>query len=209
MIIAGAKGFAKELLEVVYRTIKDDNILFFDNISEDLPNKLYNRFDIIRDETTLKKIDNSKFCLGVGVPRVRVLLTNLFKRNGKELCTIISNKATIGSFDTQIGIGCTIMDQVIITNDIKIGQGTLINLNSTVGHDTVIGNFCDISPNVNISGRCNIGNFCSIGTNAVIIPDITIGNNCIIGAGSVITKNIPDNSVVVGVPGKIIKIINE
>lgn len=36
------------------------------------------------------------------------------------------------------------------------------------------------------------------------MPNTTIGNNCIVGAGAVITRNIPDNSVVVGVPGKII-----
>ena len=53
--------------------------------------------------------------------------------------------------------------------------------------------------------RPTIGNNVSIFTGAIIIGNITIGNNCVIGAGSVVVKDVPDNSVVVGNPGKIIK----
>lgn len=44
-----------------------------------------------------------------------------------------------------------------------------------------------------------------IGTNAVIIGNIEIGKGCVIGANSVVTKNIPDYSVAVGIPAKVIK----
>lgn len=44
-----------------------------------------------------------------------------------------------------------------------------------------------------------------IGMGARIMPGVKIGKNCVIGANSVITKSIPDYSVVVGIPGKIIK----
>lgn len=54
-----------------------------------------------------------------------------------------------------------------------------------------------------------IGDNVYIAANATVIGDITIGNNVIIGAGAVVTKSIPDNSVVVGNPGKIIRQINE
>ena len=56
-----------------------------------------------------------------------------------------------------------------------------------------------------IAGRVKIGAFSTIGSNSTILPDITIGENCFIGAGSVITKNVKDNSVICGVPGKLIK----
>lgn len=41
------------------------------------------------------------------------------------------------------------------------------------------------------------------------MPNVIVGNNCIIGCGAVVTKNIPDNSVVVGVPAHVIKSIDE
>lgn len=53
-------------------------------------------------------------------------------------------------------------------------------------------------------GAITIGNNVYIGMGAYIMPGVTIGDNCIIGAGSIITKNIPDNSIVVGIPGRVI-----
>lgn len=50
-----------------------------------------------------------------------------------------------------------------------------------------------------------IGDNVSLGANVVIIGDVKIGNNVIIGAGSVVVKDIPDNSVAVGNPAKVIK----
>ena len=97
------------------------------------------------------------------------------------------------------------MAGTIITNSIKIGRGVLINLSCTIGHDCIIGDFVELSPNVSISGHCKIGNLTSIGTGAIVIPKVNIGKNCIIGAGTVVTKDVPDNCVVVGLPGKIIK----
>lgn len=48
-----------------------------------------------------------------------------------------------------------------------------------------------------------------IGNNALILPGVTMGNNVVIGAGAVVTKAIPDNSLAVGVPAKIIKTADE
>ena len=53
----------------------------------------------------------------------------------------------------------------------------------------------------------NIGDNVWIGANVCILPGVTIGNNVVIGAGSVVNKDIPSNSVAVGVPCKVIKTI--
>ena len=54
-------------------------------------------------------------------------------------------------------------------------------------------------------GNTIIGNDVWIGTEAIIMPGITIGDGAIIGARSIVTKDIPPYSIVVGVPGKVIK----
>ena len=53
-------------------------------------------------------------------------------------------------------------------------------------------------------GKVVIGNNVFIGADAIILPNTKIGNNVIVGAGTVVTKDIPDNSVVVGNPGRVI-----
>ena len=50
-----------------------------------------------------------------------------------------------------------------------------------------------------------IGNDVWLGANVTVLPGVTIGNNVVIGAGAVVNKDIPDNSLAVGVPAKVIK----
>jgi maltose O-acetyltransferase len=56
-----------------------------------------------------------------------------------------------------------------------------------------------------ISKPISIGDDCWIGGNTIICPGVTIGNGCVIGAGSVVTKDIPDFTMAVGNPAKVIK----
>lgn len=63
--------------------------------------------------------------------------------------------------------------------------------------------------NIDLFGQIVIGDNVHIGTNAVIMPGVTIGSNCIIGCGAIVTKDIPDNSVAVGVPARVIETVEE
>lgn len=58
-------------------------------------------------------------------------------------------------------------------------------------------------------GEVHIGNNVFIGARSIILYNVNIGNNVIIGAGSVVTKDIPDNSVVAGIPARFIKTFDE
>lgn len=60
-----------------------------------------------------------------------------------------------------------------------------------------------------IFGRIEVGNNVHIGIDAIVMPNVKIGDNVVIGAGAVVTKDIPSNSVAVGVPAKVIKSIPE
>ena len=53
-------------------------------------------------------------------------------------------------------------------------------------------------------GKIYVGEHTFIGTGVIIMPGVTIGKRCVIGAGAVITRDIPANSVAVGVPAKVI-----
>lgn len=210
MIVIGAGGFAIELLEILvskkYGYAKD-NLFFFDNVTSDLPNKLFNEFTILKSLEEVEEIfksDSNDFCLGIGNPKLREKLNISFENIGGELMSIISEKSEIGSFETEIREGCSLMTGSNISNNVKIGKGCLIYGNSFIAHDVIIKDYVEISPGVNITGNCKIGKFTSIGAGTTIIPNITIGENVVIGAGSVIIQDVGDDCTVVGVPGKIV-----
>lgn len=212
MLIVGAKGFAKEVLEVCHQLNKLDNLCFFDNVSNDSVDILFSSFPILKsfDEAKnyFKNVD-CQFTIGIGNPNLRQKLATQFFQLGGEFSSVISKKADIGSYEVTIGNGANILDGVKISNSVQIGKGTLIYYNSIITHDCVIGDFVEISPNATILGRVRIGNFVHIGASATILPDVKIGNNVTIGAGAVVTQNVPDNVVLVGIPAKIIKYKDE
>ena len=208
MIVIGAKGFAKEVLDVLHQLNQLEHLVFYDDVNEDAPAFLYGQFPVLRNKEAaaryFKTVD-SRFTIGIGNPTLRKRLSIEFEAIGGDFKSTISPLAKIGHYGNSIGEGSNIMTGTVITNDVTIGEGVLINLNCTVGHDSKIGDFTELSPGVHISGNCNIGNYCNVGTNATILPKISIGENVIVGAGSVVTKDVPDNCLVVGVPAIIKK----
>ena len=63
--------------------------------------------------------------------------------------------------------------------------------------------------NTTYPSKVIIGNNVWIGSGANILPGVSIGDNSIIGAGSVVIKDIPANSVAVGIPAKVIKNLDD
>ncbi len=96
---------------------------------------------------------------------------------------------------------------------ITIGAGSNVQENTVmhtdVGYPLTIGVNCTIGHKVMLHG-CTIGDNSLIGMGAIVLNGAKIGNNCLIGAGALITENkvIPDGSLVMGSPGKVVKTLD-
>ena len=205
MIIVGAKGFAKELLNVCFELGLTDDLVFFDDVTVDSPNYLFDKFKIIRTESEVKehfRTKNNSFALGLGNPLHRVKMTRIFESWGGELTSVISPQAVIGNYGVSIKNGATILANAVVTGDVSIGRGVLLYPNSIITHDCVIGDFVELSPGATVLGHCIILDSVHIGANATVLPKLKVGCRVVIGAGSVVTKNISDDKVVKGVPAK-------
>lgn len=102
-----------------------------------------------------------------------------------------------------INSGCCFQDQggIEIGDNVLIGQQVVI---ATLNHDLIPQKRANMFP-----APVKIGNDVWIGAHATILQGVTIGDGAVIAAGAVITKDVPGNTVVAGVPAKIIKIIEE
>lgn len=100
------------------------------------------------------------------------------------------------------------MDKIIIGARSNIQDGSV--LHTDAGIPLTIGEGVTVGHKVMLHG-CEIGDYSLIGINAVVLNGAKIGKYCIIGANALITENmdIPDFSLVIGSPGKIIKTLDE
>jgi carbonic anhydrase/acetyltransferase-like protein (isoleucine patch superfamily) len=97
---------------------------------------------------------------------------------------------------------------------ITVGKGSNVQENcvfhTDIGYPLSIGENCTIGHKVMLHG-CTIDDNTLIGMGATILNGARIGKNCLIGAGALITENkvIPDGSLVMGVPGRVVRALDE
>lgn len=113
--------------------------------------------------------------------------------------------------NTSVWFGATLRGD---NESIEVGAGSNVQENcvfhTDLGFPLVIGRNCTIGHKVMLHG-CVIGENTLIGMGATILNGARIGRNCLIGAGALITENkvIPDGSLVMGVPGKVVRTLDD
>jgi acetyltransferase-like isoleucine patch superfamily enzyme len=105
---------------------------------------------------------------------------------------------------TRIGIHNTIIGPVTIGSHVNLAQGITV---TALNH-----NYSDTTKRIDEQGVSTkpviIGDDVWIGANAVILPGVTIGSHVVVAAGAVVTKDVPENTIVAGVPAKVIRTVN-
>lgn len=210
IIIVGAGGFGREvawLIERINQNKPEWNLLGF--IDDDL-SKI--GLSVIDGHTVLGNVDFltdykqpiSVVC-SIAAPSVRKRIIQYCKTNPNTSFPTLIAPSVITGKNINVGEGCIICANTIVTIDVQIGSFCIINLACTIGHDAVLQDYVTVYPTVNISGHVCIGESTEIGTGTQIIQGISVGNNTVVGAGSVVVKDLPDRCTAVGVPAKPIK----
>src|SRR5688572_17091001 len=107
MIIIGARGFAKQLVEVFFQQNKADGLFFFDDVSSEVPDSIFG-IKVLRKKSEVKEVfatGSNEFCLGIGTPKHRQALADEFKLLGGKLVSVISHQSNIASRVRHIGEG--------------------------------------------------------------------------------------------------------
>jgi acetyltransferase-like isoleucine patch superfamily enzyme len=173
------------------------------------------RFQISADSVIFKSIIYGKSKLIIGSKcmlnncRIIICKNSKYIKIGSE--TIIENNAFLNAHHGIIEVGkkCFIGPNVIIQGfgGVYIGDNVLIAGNTFISSSNHIFENVTLSEFLNneIGKKVVIGNNTWIASNVTIVAGVEIGERCVIGAGSVVTKNIPNESLAVGSPAKIIR----
>ncbi|MBF5026937.1 acetyltransferase [Planobacterium sp. GCR5] len=199
IVLFGASGHAKPILDIFFQNgetvakILDDNPKVSEIFGVEV---VKNNFDLDYNQNAVISIGNN---------RIR-------KKIAKELpfnyIKAVHPKSSVSDL-AQLGEGTVVMANVSVNPDALIGEHCILNTGCVIEHDCKIGDYVHISPNASLAGDVSVGEGSHIGIGASVIQGIKIGKWATIGAGAVIIKDIPDFAIVVGNPGKIIKIKTE
>ncbi len=159
---------------------------------EDLPD-LVNKYKNVL--ITLGQIENYN---------KRIKFFKQIKELGGSLPVIISQFAYV-SQNASVDEGTIVMHHAMINAGAKVGRNCIINSKALVEHDTIIEDTCHISTGAIINGGCKILKNTFIGSRAIVKEGVTIGKNSIVGAGSVVINDVPEKSLVFGVPARCFK----
>lgn len=116
-----------------------------------------------------------------------------------------------------LGKNASVWYQVVIRADdepVTIGEGTNIQdgtiIHIDIGYPTILGNFVSVGHRAIIHGA-EIADHVLISMGAIVLTGARIGEHSIIGAGALITEGmeVPPNSLVLGIPGRIVKSVSE
>ena len=108
-----------------------------------------------------------------------------------------------------VGDGCQLMAGTVINAQARIAENCILNTRSIIEHDCRIGRDVHIAPGACLAGGVEVGDQVHIGAGATICENLKIGSRAIVGAGAVVVRDVPPETVVVGVPAKAIRRSNQ
>lgn len=116
-----------------------------------------------------------------------------------------------------IGHAAVIMMGAIINIGAEIGEGSMIDMGAILGGRAQVGKYCHIGAGTVLAGvvepasaqPVRIADNVLIGANAVVLEGVQVGAGAVIAAGAVVIEDVPANTVVAGVPAKVIKTVNQ
>lgn len=208
LIIIGARAYGREVYNSAKESIGYNEEFIIKGYLDDKTDALKDFVGyppIIGPVESYKVQQDDVFICALGSVIYKEKYVNLIKEKGGKFINLIHKTVGIPK-NLQIGEGCIICRDTILSCDIKIGNFNTIQSLVILGHDVEIGNFCQINSFSFMGGFVKIGSYVTVNPNSTIIPHIKVQNNVTIGAGSVVIKNVKQGTCVFGNPAKKIEL---
>jgi sugar O-acyltransferase (sialic acid O-acetyltransferase NeuD family) len=206
ILIVGAGGFGREVLQWARDAWPDacDRIGGF--LSDDL-----RRLDgfsagvgILSAVGDYRSVAGDYVLLGIGVPYSRRYVAEQLQSRGARFLTLVHPSAIVAA-SSSLGDGAIVCPFAVISDSASLGRCVLVNYHASLGHDAEAGDFAVLSPYATLGGGAQIADEVFLGLNASVGPSIKVGSRTKVSANSCVLSNTPVDSIVFGVPGRIVK----
>jgi sugar O-acyltransferase (sialic acid O-acetyltransferase NeuD family) len=149
------------------------------------------------------ELNNISIAICIHQPRIKRGIFEKIKDLDLHFPNFVSPFAWV-SKGVNLGVGIIIYPGVSINHESQIGDFVNMNMNCALGHHAQLKDFVSLSPSVSLGGHTTLEEGVDMGIGSSTLQGITIGEYSVIGGKSMVTKDIPAQSKVVGVPGRVI-----
>jgi len=210
LIILGAGGTGREVAEAV-----DDinsmgqkwNFLGFLDDDRQKHGKEYNGHPVLGSISTAAEYLTCQFVIVLGNHRdpglSKRVLDGLSLDRGR-FATIVHPTARVSNH-AELGPGTIVLQNSVITVNVRIGSHVLLLFGSQIGHDCRIEDYVVIAPNAVLAGGVCVGEGCYIGANATIIQKTKVGPWSCVAMGAAVFADVSAHSTVVGNPARLLR----
>ena len=208
IIIIGAGGVGREtalIIEDINNVNKEWNIIGFVDDNDDIQNTKIDDYHVIGKLDYILNYKKEVYVVcAIANYNVKKSIVNKLKSNKNIKFATLIHPSTILNRTVEVGEGCIIYQNVIVTTNVTIGNHVIVSPKAGIGHDTVVKDYCNLLWNVNISGNVVLKEGVLVGSGATVIQGLEIGEGATLGAGAVVIRDIPMKKVAVGNPTRLI-----
>lgn len=206
-MLAGAGGHCKAVIDILKGSY---DIVGITDIDREKHGRKFHGVEVIGSDEVLPQIYGKiASCALVTLGSVRdnsqrKRLYEYIRGIGFSMVNGISPNAVVADTVT-FGSGNVVMDRAVIHADTVLGDNIIINTGAIVEHDCVIESHVHVAVGAKLAGGVKVKEGSFIGMGACVIQGITVGKDCIVAAGTVVLDDVPDRTMVAGVPARVIR----
>ncbi len=204
LVIVGAGGHALEIIwlaRILGRSIRGV-------LDDACDKKSFDGVPLLGNIKACAAHPDCEFVVAVGAPRVRRQLVRQIEECVPQAryATLIHPRVTL-SDSCSVGEGTVIAAGATVSVHVNIGAHCIININSSLSHEVVLGDYCTLAPNVALAGKVCLEELVDVGLGAGVKQGTVLRKGSILGMGSSLLTDLPENQVYVGVPAKLLRIL--